>query len=360
MLVDYSDSDEEEEETGGAAPAPAPAPVAVPAPAPAPATVALPPPQQQKPQRKQINLGQLLQRNDQELPFDVSEKVSSSARPALTQSRVLRVLGLVAHTHLSRSQLPAGFFDTAVEPDAGEPEDADVPAVKGWAALSALLPAPKVASKPSSGASLYNRAQKLGAPKAPKKTAVPALQVDPNAPAPPPPAAAAVAAPPPRAGPSSSSLRPRIDTSMYASSEPPTSAAGAAEPPAAMSTTYDVAPGPQLPDMAAEQFAAAAEMAGVDASKVVSISQDTLKRSIRPANEYAIAPKDAEEVKVTAKFFNRSTGGIETSYQPSKLQKRKHQINSLAAECAANSVELAQRRSAGFKTKQETQAKYGW
>ena len=150
---------------------------------------------------------------------------------------------------------------------------------------------------------------------------------------------------------------------MYASSEPPTAGLGSqggAEPAAAVSTTYDVAAGPQLPDMAAEQFAAAAELAGVDASKVISISQDTLKRAIRPATEYAIAPKDAEEVKVTAKFFNRSTGSMETTYQPNKLHKRKHQINSLAAECAANSIELAQRRGAGFKTKQETQAKYGW
>lgn len=262
------------------------------------------------------------------------------------------------------SQLPSGFFDTtAVEPDAGEPDDADAPAAKGWAGLSALLPAPKVATKPSGGASLYTRAQTLGVPKAPKKTAVPALQVDPDAPVPPP--HAAVAAPPPRVGPSSSSLRPRIDTSMYASSELPAAGAGGgggfgAEPAAAMSTTYDVAAGPQLPDMAAEQFAAAAEMAGVDASQVVSISQDALKRAIRPATEYAIAPKDAEEVKITAKFFNRSTGAIETTYQPNKLHKRKHQINSLAADCAASSIELAQRRSSGFKTKQETQAKYGW
>ena len=66
---------------------------------------------------------------------------------------------------------------------------------------------------------------------------------------------------------------------------------GGGEPAAAVSTMYDVAAGPQLPDMAAEQFAAAAELAGVDASKVVSISQDTLKRAIRPATEYAIAPK---------------------------------------------------------------------
>jgi hypothetical protein len=42
------------------------------------------------------------------------------------------------------------------------------------------------------------------------------------------------------------------------------------------------------------------------------------------------------------------------------VHKRKHQINSLAAECAANRIELEQRKSQGHKSKQQTQAKYGW
>ena len=42
-------------------------------------------------------------------------------------------------------QLPAGFFDPPVEPDAGEPEEDPAPS-RGWAGLSALLPPPKAGS----------------------------------------------------------------------------------------------------------------------------------------------------------------------------------------------------------------------
>ena len=45
---------------------------------------------------------------------------------------------------------------------------------------------------------------------------------------------------------------------------------------------------------------------------------------------------------------------------PYQVHKRKHQINSLAADCAANRIELEQRKSQGHKSKQQTQAKYGW
>ena len=60
------------------------------------------------------------------------------------------------------------------------------------------------------------------------------------------------------------------------------------------------------------------------------------------------------------------TGGCDAAVRPSPsrqfsdIQLTRHQINSLAADCAEKSIELAQRRSAGYKTKQETQAKYGW
>ncbi|KAG8069954.1 hypothetical protein GUJ93_ZPchr0006g43388 [Zizania palustris] len=46
--------------------------------------------------------------------------------------------------------------------------------------------------------------------------------------------------------------------------------------------------------------------------------------------------------------------------KPSKLQKRKHQIGSLFYDMKQKEMELAERRSKGFLTKAETQAKYGW
>ena len=61
-----------------------------------------------------------------------------------------------------------------------------------------------------------------------------------------------------------------------------------------------------------------------------------------------------------AEFWNRSSGSKESTYQPSRLQKRKHQINSLAAQCAEQRVELEQRMRHGSKSKAQTAAKYGW
>uniref|UniRef100_A0A0D9VCU0 Proline-rich protein PRCC n=1 Tax=Leersia perrieri TaxID=77586 RepID=A0A0D9VCU0_9ORYZ len=46
--------------------------------------------------------------------------------------------------------------------------------------------------------------------------------------------------------------------------------------------------------------------------------------------------------------------------KPSKLHKRKHQIGSLFFDMKQKEMELAERRSKGFLTKAETQAKYGW
>lgn len=46
--------------------------------------------------------------------------------------------------------------------------------------------------------------------------------------------------------------------------------------------------------------------------------------------------------------------------KPSKLHKRKHQIGSLFYDMKQKEMELAERRSKGFLTKAETQAKYGW
>lgn len=70
------------------------------------------------------------------------------------------------------------------------------------------------------------------------------------------------------------------------------------------------------------------------------------------------APKD--DAKVAAKFWNRQTSTFEQSYQPSSLQKRKHQINSLAHQAMMNAGELQARQASSRKTKGDTAAKYGW
>lgn len=51
---------------------------------------------------------------------------------------------------------------------------------------------------------------------------------------------------------------------------------------------------------------------------------------------------------------------VSTKGKPTKLHKRKHQIGSLYFDMRQKEMELAERRSKGFLTKAETQAKYGW
>ena len=147
MLVAYSDSEDEEDKPSTTCAAPATrAPPCHPrcsATLPALRRGAAPPPPvaPAPPKKKQINLGQLLQQNDQELSL--------------------------------KEKLPANFFDTPAERDAGEDDDADAPPQKGWAGLSALLPPPTARPKSTGGASsLYARAQKLGSGR-PKKLTLP-------------------------------------------------------------------------------------------------------------------------------------------------------------------------------------------
>ncbi|CAM9619665.1 unnamed protein product [Heterosigma akashiwo] len=68
----------------------------------------------------------------------------------------------------------------------------------------------------------------------------------------------------------------------------------------------------------------------------------------------------AQSVKIKAGFYNPSTGQVEATDKPSKLQKRKHQINQLAFNAAERELELLDRRGQGMLTKAQTQAKYGW
>ena len=147
MLVAYSDSEDEEDKPSTTCAAPATrAPPCHPrcsATLPALRRGAAPPPPvaPAPPKKKQINLGQLLQQNDQELSL--------------------------------KEKLPANFFDAPAERDAGEDDDADAPPQKGWAGLSALLPPPTARPKSTGGASsLYARAQKLGSGR-PKKLTLP-------------------------------------------------------------------------------------------------------------------------------------------------------------------------------------------
>ncbi|XP_057963623.1 uncharacterized protein LOC131154851 [Malania oleifera] len=84
--------------------------------------------------------------------------------------------------------------------------------------------------------------------------------------------------------------------------------------------------------------------------EIVEVRQDELIKN-RPRED---------QVKLTGIAFGPSYQPVSTKGKPSKLHKRKHQISSLYYDMKQKEMELAERRSKGFLTKAETQAKYGW
>ncbi|KAL7602828.1 hypothetical protein Lser_V15G19933 [Lactuca serriola] len=85
--------------------------------------------------------------------------------------------------------------------------------------------------------------------------------------------------------------------------------------------------------------------------KIIEVSQDELMKN-RPRED---------QVKSTGIAFGASYQSASSGKgKPTKLHKRKHQIGSLYFDMRSKEMELAERRSKGFLTKAETQAKYRW
>jgi len=327
MLVSYSDSEGEEEES-----APAPPPAASSSSAAAPFG------------KRDVSLN-ALQRTGQ---------LGASGAPAA-----------------KRQALPSGFFEVApppeMEPDAS---GADIPPPRaappragsaapgrGWAGLSALLPPP---SRPAAGAFASADDVLSAVGSAPRATRLP----------------------PPIHG-AGASVKVRSDlyggggsggsgaASSHAAGDADAAGGEASSALEASAVTesyasygaglgggggnggyggYGPAPPPELPD----DFLEAASSGGV-----VSVSQDALRAA---GASHAYQPEQApQEVKIAASFWNRKTGAVEASGGGvSRLQKKKHQINSLAAAAQTNSASLAQMSAQGRKSKAATAAKYGW
>ncbi|CAA6670358.1 unnamed protein product [Spirodela intermedia] len=87
-------------------------------------------------------------------------------------------------------------------------------------------------------------------------------------------------------------------------------------------------------------------------SEILEVKQEELVKN-RPRED---------QVKLTGIAFGPSYQPVASSGKgkPSKLHRRKHQIGSLYHDMRQKETELAERRSRGFLTKKETQAKYGW
>lgn len=66
------------------------------------------------------------------------------------------------------------------------------------------------------------------------------------------------------------------------------------------------------------------------------------------------------KASLEASTWNHAAGKVTVSGLPNKMQKRKHQLHSLAFQAQERELELAEMRSRGQKTKAQTYGRYGW
>lgn len=99
-----------------------------------------------------------------------------------------------------------------------------------------------------------------------------------------------------------------------------------------------------------------------DPSALVDVNAESLRQ--RTHLEQMEADFDAKNpspvVEVKAAFWNSKAGTTVSTTKGTKLHKRKHQINTLAAESAAREHELNKWRATGKAHLAQAKARYGW
>lgn len=76
------------------------------------------------------------------------------------------------------------------------------------------------------------------------------------------------------------------------------------------------------------------------------------------SDDYYTQQKRQKELQSIFNF--KQNGGDKMLSQPTKLQNKRHQINSLVMSAAESELELLEAKGRQLKTKYETQSKYGW
>jgi hypothetical protein len=96
----------------------------------------------------------------------------------------------------------------------------------------------------------------------------------------------------------------------------------------------------------------AGDISSLDHAKIIDIAG--------PAswNSTAYQERRQKEAEVMGAFSGK--GGDKIVAPPSRVQNKRHQINSLALQAAETELALLDARGHRSKTKSETQAKYGW
>lgn len=98
-----------------------------------------------------------------------------------------------------------------------------------------------------------------------------------------------------------------------------------------------------------------------DDAHVVELNGDDMRNTNWEASMASAPPQPKrEKVEVVSKVWDSRKGQAVVTSEPSHMQKRKHQINSLAYQAKQMAADLATRSGAGHKTKAQTYSKYGW
>jgi hypothetical protein len=87
----------------------------------------------------------------------------------------------------------------------------------------------------------------------------------------------------------------------------------------------------------------------------------TLVTALEAANASAAEqPPDAQASVVPTKHWDASKGNATTVMAPNKMQKRKHQINTLAAAAKAATSSMMAMKAHAVSSKRAAASKYGW
>ncbi|KAJ8600454.1 hypothetical protein CTAYLR_001442 [Chrysophaeum taylorii] len=99
------------------------------------------------------------------------------------------------------------------------------------------------------------------------------------------------------------------------------------------------------------------DVSALDGEEVVEVRG---RADTRTPEQLAATSEFTGEVRVAASFYNPKTGTNIQTLRPSKLQRRRHQINSLAVSAAERELELLEKKNVSTRTKHQTQSRYGW
>eukprot|EP00920_Eleutheroschizon_duboscqi_P001748 GHVT01004517.1.p1 GENE.GHVT01004517.1~~GHVT01004517.1.p1 ORF type:complete len:526 (+),score=50.00 GHVT01004517.1:308-1885(+) len=123
----------------------------------------------------------------------------------------------------------------------------------------------------------------------------------------------------------------------------------------------DKSPDPQLHNI--RNLANRRELRDLARAEVSSISIDSLRDPNWAMTSTIHAPasgKRKPKAEIVTKVWSAQTEKTETTNEPRKMQKRKHQINWLAHEAQEKEMDLLERTAHTRQSKYQTQMKYGW